>query len=70
MTGLQLAEALHDQRPGLPVILFTAYGEGLSRTDLNTAGVSSVLRKPIDPRTLETALVAALGRSTESAPAA
>jgi CheY-like chemotaxis protein len=70
MTGLQLAQALHGLRPDLLVILFTAYGEGLSRADMKTAGVSSVLRKPVDPVALEAALVSALGSSTEPTAAA
>jgi CheY-like chemotaxis protein len=70
MTGLQLAQTLHGLRPDLPVILFTAYGEGLSRAELQAAGVSSVLRKPVDPLALEAALVSAIGSSTVTAPAA
>jgi PAS domain S-box-containing protein len=62
LTGLQLAQALHRDRPGLPVILFTGYGEGLSRTDLQAAGVHNVLRKPVEPRALEAALVSAIGQ--------
>gem|GEM_PF-7069910 len=46
LTGLELAQALRQRRPGLPVILCTGYGERLSAADLAEAGVARVLTKP------------------------
>jgi CheY-like chemotaxis protein len=60
MTGLQLAQALHALRPGLPVILYTGYVQGLARSELETAGIRKVLAKPVDPGALEAALSAVL----------
>jgi PAS domain S-box-containing protein len=60
MTGLQLAHALHALRPGLPVILYTGYAEGLARSELEAAGIRKVLRKPVEPDALEAALVGVL----------
>jgi len=60
MSGLRLAQALHAVRPGLPVILYTGYAEGLARSELETAGIREVLRKPVEPGSLEAALAAVL----------
>jgi CheY-like chemotaxis protein len=60
MTGLQLARALHALRPGLPVILYTGYAEGLAASELEAAGIREVLAKPVNPGALEAALAAVL----------
>jgi PAS domain S-box-containing protein len=64
LNGLQLAQALRAMRPELPVILYSGHGEGLARTDLEAAGVHTVLRKPVDPAALEAALRSALATRT------
>jgi PAS domain S-box-containing protein len=48
-TGLELARELTRQRPGLPVLLHTGYGEDLDPDDLARAGIVDMLRKPVDP---------------------
>jgi PAS domain S-box-containing protein len=60
MTGLQLARALHGVRGDLPVLVYSGYGDGLAREDLEAAGVRTVLRKPVEPAALEAALRAVL----------
>ncbi len=60
MSGLRLAQALHAVRPGLPVIVYTGYAEGLARSELEMAGIRKVLRKPVEPGALEAALAAVL----------
>jgi two-component system cell cycle sensor histidine kinase/response regulator CckA len=60
MSGLRLAQALHAVRPGLPVILYTGYAEGLARSELEAAGIRKVLAKPVDPGALEAALAGVL----------
>jgi PAS domain S-box-containing protein len=60
MTGLQLARALHALRPGLPVILYTGYAEGLAASELEGACIREVLAKPVNPGALEAALAAVL----------
>jgi CheY-like chemotaxis protein len=60
MTGVQLARALHALRPGLPVILYTGYAEGLAASELEAAGIRKVLAKPVNPGALEAALAAVL----------
>jgi PAS domain S-box-containing protein len=61
MSGLQLAQALRAARPELPVILYTGYAEGLARSEVETAGIRAVLRKPVEPGALEAALAGVLG---------
>ncbi len=62
MTGVQLARALHEVRPGLPIILYSGYSDGLTAPDLQVAAIQTVLPKPVDPAALESALWSALSR--------
>jgi PAS domain S-box-containing protein len=56
MTGLELARRLIAQRPGLPVILYTGYAEGISEAQLAASGVRALMRKPIEPAELRAKL--------------
>jgi PAS domain S-box-containing protein len=47
LTGLQLSRRLREVRADLPVVLYTGHGEGLA--DGDAAGLSAVIRKPVDP---------------------
>jgi len=60
LTGLALAERLQQLRPGLPVLLYTGFGEGLDEAEVGRAGVRAVLRKPVDRSELRSALATAL----------
>jgi PAS domain S-box-containing protein len=57
MTGLQLAAEVGRRRPGLPVVLYTGYAEGLPDGGVDEAGVRAVVRKPIEPAELRNAIV-------------
>jgi PAS domain S-box-containing protein len=52
VTGLELAREIHAIRPGVPVILYTGYGEHIADEALAAAGVRSLARKPVDPNEL------------------
>lgn len=52
MTGLEVASRLHTIRPDLPVILFSGYGENLSREIIEEAGIRGFLVKPVLRKTL------------------
>jgi PAS domain S-box-containing protein len=52
MTGIQLARELQAIRPDLPVILYTGFNEGISRSEIETAGLRAVVTKPVDPHEL------------------
>jgi signal transduction histidine kinase/CheY-like chemotaxis protein len=47
MTGTELAAALHEIRPELPIILMTGHGGRLQAHRLQAAGIREVLRKPL-----------------------
>ena len=48
LTGLALAERLHQQLPDLPIVLYTGYGEDITEETLKRSGVCVSLRKPVD----------------------
>jgi CheY-like chemotaxis protein len=52
MTGTQLARELGRMRSDLPVILYTGFNEGITREELESAGVRAIVKKPIDPHEL------------------
>jgi len=60
MTGLALAQRAAELRPGLPVLLYTGFGEGLDEAALRRSGVRALLRKPVERETLRAALQEAL----------
>jgi CheY-like chemotaxis protein len=67
LTGLELACKLTELRPGLPVILYTGYSEDLAHEDLARCGVCALVKKPLDPAVLMSALRANLPVSREHA---
>ena len=56
MTGVALARAVTRLRPGMPVLLCTAFSEDFRDDEINDAGVQDVLRKPINPAELRACL--------------
>ena len=56
MTGVALARAVTRLRPGMPVLLCTAFSDDFRDDEINDAGVQEVLRKPIDPAELHACL--------------
>jgi len=66
MTGWQVARAVKDRTPGVPVVMMSGFGVEVSPEDLSTRGVDLVLAKPLqiqDVLRALTALRASLGRS-------
>jgi CheY-like chemotaxis protein len=53
MKGLELARRLHDLNPGLPVILYSGYSEGITQQEMTDAGISVQVQKPVDTRELQ-----------------
>jgi PAS domain S-box-containing protein len=60
VTGLELARDLLTIRPGLPILLYTGFSDGVGERDIARAGVRAMLRKPVDPSELYHALSAHL----------
>jgi CheY-like chemotaxis protein len=51
-SGLDVAEEIHLDTPGLPVVVITGQGRGDDRERFETAGVSEFLHKPFSPEQL------------------
>ena len=60
MDGFELSRLVHDARPGLPMILITAYPETLQRVPLLGASRPRVFTKPFDGRELLAAVADAV----------
>jgi FixJ family two-component response regulator len=56
MDGFELLRQVHEARPGLPVILITAYPETLNRLPRSDEGSPRVFIKPFDGEELLTAV--------------
>ena len=52
MTGVALANAVTQLRPGVPVLLCTGFGDDLQEDEIAAAGIHAVLRKPLEPADL------------------
>ena len=61
MTGVELAEALMEIRPDLPIILCTGYSEKISEEKAADLGVKGLLMKPITKHEMAEAVRLALG---------
>jgi len=62
MTGTNLAKALLDIRPDLPVILSTGYSDQINEEMLERLGIKALLMKPITIQALSHAIRRALKR--------
>jgi CheY-like chemotaxis protein len=65
MTGWQVARAVKDRAPGVPVVMMSGFGVEVAPEDLSTRGVDLVLAKPLqiqDVLRALTALQPGLGR--------
>ena len=60
MSGLDLAAALAESRPGLPVVLATGYSPDVCGS---SAAAFEIVRKPYDAHTVSTALAALVART-------
>jgi len=56
LTGLELAQALLQIRPGLPILLCTGYGEPTTVHKARGLGIQEVMLKPIIPQQLAVTL--------------
>ena len=49
MSGTELAQRIRRLSADLPIILYSGHGDGLAGAAAGAAGLSAVMRKPIDP---------------------
>jgi PAS domain S-box-containing protein len=61
-TGLELAEALRDLRPGLPVVLCTGFGDAVTADRAANLGITATAHKPFTSEGLAAVVRAALDR--------
>ena len=47
ITGIKLAQVIHEISPSTPIILCTGFDEGISRENARTIGIHAILTKPI-----------------------
>jgi signal transduction histidine kinase/CheY-like chemotaxis protein len=52
MTGIELAQRLTEARPDLPVLLYTGYGTDIDPALAARSGISALIAKPMEPKTL------------------
>jgi PAS domain S-box-containing protein len=66
MTGLELAKAMLEMRPDIPIVLCTGYTEALTRKRAREMGFVDLLIKPVVPSVLETIVPGILSRAHEA----
>ncbi len=66
MTGTDLAKELLALRPGLPIILISGFGRGLTPEQARAHGISEYLMKPFSGKALSDAVRRALGGGQSS----
>jgi signal transduction histidine kinase/DNA-binding response OmpR family regulator len=62
MNGWDVARAVHERHPALPVVLLTGWGREISAQQLREAGIAAVLPKPVEGPALRAAVAQALPR--------
>jgi CheY-like chemotaxis protein len=64
LSGLELATQILQIRPGFPIVLASGFGGKLTRAEARKLGIVDLVSKPLDFRTLATALEQALAPPT------
>ena len=60
LSGLQLAQAVHQIRPEMPILMATGFIEDIPLEDIAAVGVRATIRKPLTKRELGLAISLAL----------
>jgi CheY-like chemotaxis protein len=67
MTGTELIRQLRAIKPGLPIVLVSAYSGPVLSQEAAAAGVDQLLSKPLDFRRLAQAMAETLARAASRA---
>jgi CheY-like chemotaxis protein len=67
MTGVQLAAALRQLRPNIPVILCTGFSETVDAEQAHALGINAFLMKPLELRELGSATHEVLAQQAKAA---
>jgi signal transduction histidine kinase/DNA-binding response OmpR family regulator len=62
MNGWDVARAVHERHPALPVVLLTGWGREISAQQMRDGGIAAVLPKPVEGPALRAAVASALPR--------
>ena len=68
MTGLEMLPKMKEMRPGVPVIMITAYGDSETKRKAIERGAEGLLTKPIDFALLREEIDARLERASRTEP--
>ena len=63
MSGLELLEKIRAERPEVPIIMITAYGDAATKRKALESGAEALLTKPIDFGALRNEIETRLGRA-------
>jgi CheY-like chemotaxis protein len=69
ITGVKLAEAIHEISPETPIILCTGFEEGISRENARLIGIQAILSKPITSVEFSQSIRMVLDNASKPAPA-
>jgi CheY-like chemotaxis protein len=62
MNGWDVARAVHERHPSLPVVLLTGWGREITAQQMRDGGIAAVLPKPVEGPALRAAVAQALPR--------
>jgi DNA-binding NtrC family response regulator len=60
ISGTELAQRIRQFHAELPIVLYSGHGDVVASDEAGTAGLSAILRKPIDPEELARTLARCL----------
>ena len=70
MTGLELAAAIRELRPEIPIVLTSGRGDARLTDQARQHGIREILKKPLLSRELSECAARALGRTRDARPPA
>jgi PAS domain S-box-containing protein len=69
LTGVKLAQAIHEINPNTPIILCTGFDEGVSRENAGTIGIRAILVKPVTGAEFSRTIRMVLDEASKPSPA-
>ncbi len=66
MSGIEVAQRIHNKQPWLPVVIITGFGSEENMKQAKAAGVSDFLNKPLSPEMIEQSAADALKKGEAS----
>ena len=66
MSGTELVSAMHEVRPGIPMLLMSGFVDNTMEKNAKTTGIGEVLTKPVTPELLAQAVAQVLSRASKT----